>query len=182
MNLEEIIKGCKQGKPKAQKALYDMFAGKLFGLCLRYCKSEEDAKDIFQEAFIKVFNNINNYKDYGYFEAWIKKIFVNHALNFYRYDKSKVFLSTSEVDIPYNDKNNDDYIDNYTNTQIIRAIQKLPSKQRLIFNMIEIEGLAYKEIADLLESSESTIRSHYSKAKTSLRNMLLDIENIEDYK
>ncbi|MCK9320895.1 MAG: RNA polymerase sigma factor [Bacteroidales bacterium] len=182
MNLEEIIEGCKKGKPKAQKALYDMFAGKLFSLSLRYCKSREDAQDVFQEAFVKVFNNIQKYEDFGSFEGWMKRIFVNHALNFYRYSKANMYVSTNDIDIPYEDKDNDAYIDNYKNNEIIKAIQKLPSNQRLVFNMVEIEGLSYEEVASFLDVKEGTIRSQNSKAKANLRCLLLNLENIDNYK
>ncbi|MDD2530025.1 MAG: RNA polymerase sigma factor [Bacteroidales bacterium] len=182
MDLEEIIEGCKKDKPKAQKALYDMFSEKLFGLSLRYCKNRADAQDVFQEAFVKVFKNIKNYESFGSFEAWMKRIFVNHAINFYRYNKANLHISTSDVDIPYEDEDNDEYIDNYTNTEILKAIQKLPNQQRVVFNLIEVEGQTYEETAKMLDVKEGTLRSQNSKAKNHLREYLMNIENIENYK
>ena len=81
--------------------------------------------------------NIKNYESFGSFEAWMKRIFVNHAINFYRYNKANLHISTSDVDIPYEDEDNDEYIDNYTNTEILKAIQKLPNQQRVVFNLID---------------------------------------------
>lgn len=182
MNLEEIIEGCKKGNPKAQKELYDMFSGKLFGLSLRYCKNREDAQDVFQEAFVKVFNNIQKYENFGSFEAWMKRIFVNHALNFYRYSKSNMYVSTNDVDIPCDDIDNDAYIDNYKNKEIVKAIQKLPNNQRLVFNMVEVEGQSYEEVAKFLDVKEGTIRSQNSKARANLRCLLSNLENIDNYK
>lgn len=175
MDLEEIIEGCKKGKPKAQKALYDMFSKRLFGVCLRYCRCKEDAQDVFQEAFVKVFNKIDKYESYGSFEGWLRKVFINHALNYYRYDKRMLQISNDDIDIPNDDNENDAYLDNYSTNMILDAIQKLSNQQRIIFNMIEVEGESYEEVAKLLDVSQECIRSHNCKAKKILRGLLLEL-------
>lgn len=175
MDLEEIIEGCKKGKPKAQKALYDMFSKRLFGVCLRYCRCREDAQDVFQEAFVKVFNKIDKYESFGSFEGWLRKIFINNALNYYRYDKRQFQISNDDIDIPNDDNENDAYLDNYSTNMILDAIQKLTNQQRIIFNMIEVEGESYEEVAKLLDVSQECIRSHNCKAKKILRSILFDL-------
>lgn len=172
MDLEEIIEGCKKGKPKAQKALYDMFSRKLFGVCLRYCRNREDAQDVSQEAFVKVFNKINMYENFGSFEGWLRRIFVNQALNFYRYDKTLLQISTDEIDIPSEENENDTLFDNYSTQKILDSIQKLPNKQRIVFNMVEVEGESYEEVAKFLEVSQECIRTQNFKAKRNLRELL----------
>lgn len=175
MDLDEIIEGCKKGKPKAQKALYDMFSKRLFGVCLRYCRCREDAQDVFQEAFVKVFNKIDKYESFGSFEGWLRKIFINHALNYYRYDKRQFQISNDDIDIPNDDNENDAYLDDYSTNMILDAIKKLTNQQRIIFNMIEVEGESYEEVAKLLDVSQECIRSHNSKAKKILRSILFDL-------
>ncbi len=179
MDLEEIIEGCKKGKPKAQKALYDMFSKKLFGVCLRYCRSRQDAEDVFQEAFIKVLNKIDKYENFGSFEGWMRKLFVNQALNYYRYDKRQFQISDDDIDIPSEDKENDGYIDNYSINKILDAIQQLSNQQRIVFNMVEIEGDSYEEVAKYLDVSQECVRTHNFKAKKKLRRLLAELRTVD---
>ncbi|MFA6806814.1 MAG: sigma-70 family RNA polymerase sigma factor [Bacteroidales bacterium] len=172
--MDNIIEGCKKGNPKAQKALYDMFSQKLFGVCLRYCRCREDAQDVFQDSFVKVFNSMDKYKPFGSFEAWLRKIFINQALNFYRYDKSFSHISTDDIDIPSEVINNDSFYDEFSSKMILDSIQELPNRQRIIFNMIEIEGNSYDEVASFLEVSKECVRSQNFKAKQKLKTLLTD--------
>lgn len=180
MDLEEIIEGCKKGKPKAQKALYDMFSKRLFGVCLRYCRCRQDAEDVFQEAFVKVLNKIDKYKNIGSFEGWMRKLFINQALNYYRYDKRQFQISDDDIDIPSEDKENDGYIDDYSINKILDAIQQLSNQQRIVFNMIEVEGNSYEEVATLLEVSQECVRTHNFKAKKKLRHLLAELRRIDE--
>jgi len=179
MDLEEIIEGCKKGKPKAQKALYDMFSKRLFGVCLRYCRCRQDAEDVFQEAFVKVLNKIDKYKNIGSFEGWMRKLFVNQALNYYRYDKRQFQISEEDIDIPSEEKENDGYIDDYSINKILDAIQQLSNQQRIVFNMVEIDGDSYEEVAKYLDVSQECVRTHNSKAKKKLRRLLVELRTID---
>lgn len=179
MDLDEIIEGCKEGKPKAQKALYDMFSGRLFGVCLRYCRNRDDAKDVFQDAFVKVFNNIIMYDNFGSFDGWIRKIFVNQALNFYRYNKAFLQVSADDLNLISEENSNDALFDDYSTKKILDSIQKLPNKQRIVFNMIEVEGESYEDVAKFLNVSQECIRSQNSNAKKKLRELLYDIKKSE---
>ncbi|MDD2192841.1 MAG: sigma-70 family RNA polymerase sigma factor [Bacteroidales bacterium] len=175
MDLDKIIEGCKKGNPKAQKALYDMFSDKLFGVCLRYCRSREDAQDVFQDAFVKVFNSLDKYKPFGSFDAWLKRIFINQALNFYRYDKSFSHVSADDVQIPSDEIDNESFYDKFSNQMILDSVQKLANRQRIIFNMVEIEGCSYEEVANMLEVTQECIRTQNFKAKRKLRTLLSDL-------
>src|SRR5574344_2636880 len=126
MKIEEIIEGCKKRKPKAQKALYDMFSPKCFGICLRYCRSREDAEDVFQDSFAKVFENIDKYSYSGSFEGWINRIFINHPLNYYR--KSNLSSYSVELKEEMLDNNiqetSEDFMSDYSTEEIVSAISQ----------------------------------------------------------
>ena len=175
MDLDKIIEGCKKGNPKAQKALYDMFSDRLFGVCLRYCRSREDAQDVFQDAFVKVFNSLDKYKPFGSFESWLRRIFINQALNFYRYDKSFSHVSVDDVQIPSDEIDNESFYDKFSNQMILDSVQKLANRQRIIFNMVEIEGCSYQEVANMLDVTQECIRTQNFKAKRKLRTLLSDL-------
>ncbi len=168
----ELIRACIKGDAKAEKALYDKYSRTMFGLCMRYCKNRQDAEDVFQEGFINVYSNLKNYGFKGSFEGWMKRIFINQAINYYRYDDSD-----KNVDEIYIDNNAE--IRNYsrfTNYEIMESIQKLNKAPRLVFNMIEVEGYTYKETAKTLDIKESTVRTHYHIAKKELREILEELE------
>ncbi len=175
MDLDKIIEGCIKGNPKAQKALYDMFSDKLFGVCLRYCRCREDAQDVFQDSFIKVFNSLDKYKPFGSFEGWLRKIFINQALNFYRYDKSFSHISTDDCDIPSEEIDNESFYDRFSNKMILDSVQKLANRQRIIFNMIEFEDCSYEEVANMLEVTQECVRTQLFKARKKLRTLLTEL-------
>jgi len=179
MDLEEIIEGCKKGKPKAQKALYDMFSKRLFGVCLRYCRCRQDAEDVFQEAFVKVLNKIDKYENIGSFEGWIRRVFVNHAFNYYRYDKRQFQISDNDIDFSSEDSEDDNYLDDNSLNKILDAIQQLSNQQRIVFNMVEIEGRSYEEVAKYLDVSQECVRTHNFKAKKKLRSLLTELRTID---
>src|SRR5690554_1518134 len=157
IEIEQIVKNCKKGKQKAQKELYDRFSSMLFGLCLRYCKNKEDAEDVFQEGFIKLFSNIEKLENNEAIIVWMRLIFIRTALNYYRKDKPSADIE--DIDIKFENKNLDDVYSKLSLKELMEKIQTLPSKRRLIFNMVEIEGYSYTEISQILDIAESTIRS-----------------------
>lgn len=168
---EEIINGCKNKEKKFQKELYDKYSSKLFALCLRYGKSKEDAEDIFQEAFIKAFSSLNKYDFKGSFEGWLRKLFVNCALNYYR---NKRILVYTDKELDFNETINDTDIDlgGFKMKDIVKAIENLPDKQRIVFNMVEVEGYSYQELAKEFNEEEVSIRVVNSRAKKNLREYL----------
>lgn len=168
---KEIIEECKKGKPRAQKALYDKYSKKLFGLCIRYCRNSEDAQDVFQEAFVKVYYQLDKYDYKGSFEGWMRRVFVNHALNYYRYDKRNVQVPEYEID--FVDQN---VFDRFTRDELLGVIQRLSHNQRMIFNMVEVEGYSYTDVAEFMSITESGVRSQNFKAKRELQRMLLEAE------
>ena len=169
---KELIEKCIKKNPKAQKALYDIYSPMLFGICLRYARNYEDAEDIFQEAFIKTFDQLHKYNFQGALGAWLRKLFINVALNYYRYDKTNLTTDISNIEISQVALQ----LDEISNNEILEALKQLPDKQRIIFNLIEIEGYSYKEVSQQLEENESTLRGLNYKAKKNLQEMLNKIK------
>lgn len=178
MTENDIISGCTKGDRASQKALYERFYGKMMGVCLRYAKNRDEAKDILQEGFLKVFNSIKSFNRTGSFEGWMRRIMVNTAIDHLRKNKHEYLIvntvyaneagSASEEEI-----SDDDLVTQINEEDIIRAVQSLSPAYRTVFNLFVIEGLSHKEIAEKLDISEGTSKSNLSKAKFNLKKNLL---------
>lgn len=170
----EIIKGCLKGNRSSQEALYKRYAPKMLGLCVRYFKTLEEAEDVLQEGFIRVFTYLNQFKGHGSLEGWIRRIMINTALNAYRSNLKHCFHSNiDELE------NRLDFIgessDNSSKEDMLKLIQNLPIGYNLVFNLYEIEGYSHKEIAKKLGITESTSKSQLHKAKKILQKQLTSI-------
>lgn len=171
MNEQQIIAGCVEQKREAKKHLYEKYARKMYGICLRYCSNTEAAEDLLQEGFIKIFTCIDSFKGNGSFEGWMKRIFINLALENIRKDK-KFILTTDDI------MNYADTIDSSTEeemyripeSELISMIQELPKGYATVFNLYAIEDLSHKEIAEILNITESTSRSQYGRARLILQD------------
>lgn len=174
---EQIIEGCIAGDRKIQKLLYDRYSPTMLGICLRYSKSQHEAEDIMQEGFIKVFINIETFRQQGSFEGWIKRIMVNTALN--HYHKNRKNLHQNIDDIREN-KILDDYEPEqkvpFTQMEMLTAIRSLPEGYSMIFNLYVFEKFKHREIAEQLNISVNTSKSQLSKARTYLQKSLVKIK------
>lgn len=167
----DIIEGCILGNPRMQKMLYDKYSPKMYSVCLRYAANEEDAKDILQDGFIKVFTNISKFKSLGSFEGWIRRIIVNTAIEQFR-KKNKLY-SLSDATTEDKIESDDAPIFNQLETkELLNLIKSLPSGYRSVFNLYAIEGYTHKEIAALMDISEGTSKSQYSRAKALLQDKI----------
>ncbi|WP_115460822.1 RNA polymerase sigma factor [Winogradskyella aurantiaca] len=173
MSLKQLIENCKRNDTKAQGQLYQLYASKLFTLCLKYSKNYADAEDNLQDAFITIFKKIDQYNFKGSFEGWMKRIAVNTALQ--RYRGTAVFdivkeenISSVSVEIEDESLFNVDFL--------LQLIQELPDRYRLVFNLYALDGYTHKEIAGLLEISEGTSKSNLARARLILK------QKIENYK
>lgn len=166
---EELIRQCIQEDQKSLEAFYRMYAGKMMGICLRYAKNREDAEDILQEGFIKVFNNLKNFKKEGSLEGWVKRIMVNTALLHYR--KTAKFENHVEVEAADKETNDLDILSSLSAKELMAQIQTLPDGYRMVFNMYVLEGYQHKEIGELLGINEGTSKSQLARA----RKFLMDI-------
>lgn len=173
-SLEKIIKGCQQNKMKYQKMLYDKFADLMFGICLRYAKTKEEAEDIFQEGFIKVFKHIGNYSFTGSFEGWIRKIFLNTAISNFRTNSKNYFhaeYESTENHLPpvtYEELK-------YTEEELLSVINELPEGYRLVFNLYAVEGFKHKEIAKMLGIGENASKTQLFRARQLLQARLMTL-------
>ncbi len=173
---DELIEGCREGNRKTQQALYDQYCKAMYVICLRYSKSELEAEDILQEAFIKVFNSIEKFQRASTLGYWIKRIVINTALN---YQRSKLYLYPMvDADELKNNKAEELTLSNFHYTELLQMIQELPSGSQVIFNLYAIEGYKHHEIADMLNISEGTSKSQYARAKKLLQEKLNNQENI----
>lgn len=169
--LKDIVKGCLKNDRQMQSELYKMFAPKMYGLCLRYTTNSHDAQDILQEGFIKVFENLDKFRWKGSFEGWMKRIFVNLALDKYRSKMSLLSLedASETIELSNGELN---ALDSISEKEILGLIRQLPDQYRIVFNLYVIEGYSHKELSDMLNIAESTSRSNLARAKIILKETL----------
>jgi RNA polymerase sigma-70 factor (ECF subfamily) len=172
LSLQELIRDCKKKNASAQSQLYKLYASRLFSICLKYSKNYVEAEDNLQDAFVTIFNKIEQYKNKGSFEGWIKRIAINTALK--RYRKVQVYSLIDEsaiedVDIEIgNDEVDLDFL--------LQIIQDLPDRYRLVFNLYVMDGFSHNEIGKMLEISNGTSKSNLARARMILK------QKIKDYK
>ncbi|MEQ8364257.1 MAG: sigma-70 family RNA polymerase sigma factor [Cyclobacteriaceae bacterium] len=167
---EDLIKGCAKGERASQKALYERYCQKMMAICLRYAKSEQEAEDILQEGFVKVFSNISKFRAESQLATWITRIMINTALNKQR---SKVYM------VPMLDVNEGHLIQeeevslsHFHMKDLLKVIQSLPDGCRIVFNLFAIEGYGHKEISEMTGISVGTSKSQYNRAKSLLRSKI----------
>lgn len=166
-NIENIIQGCRRKNSVAQKLLYEKYSGSMFGVCLRYSGSKQDAEDILHEGFLKIFEKIQQFKSQGSFVGWMRKIMVNTALERYRNQYKMVNLVDDVVE--YEHPGYDDLTVNLTAKELLNFVQDLSPQYRIVFNMFAIEGYSHKEISETLNISEGTSKSNLSRARSILQ-------------
>jgi len=175
--MEDIIKGCIKEDPVAQKWVYDTYKRRFMGLCLRYSSSREQAQDILQESFIKIFTKISSYNSAGSFEGWMTRIVINTAIKLnqkwdYRKVQEDVLNYDSIDDAP-------DVIDNISQRELLEMVSQLPAGYRNIFNLYAIDGYKHNEIAEMLGISPGTSKSQLARAKAILAAKLTRRKNNE---
>lgn len=173
---EDLIKGCAKGDRALQKALYERYCRKMMPICQRYAKSDQEAEDILQEGFVKVFSNISKFRAEAQLATWITRIMINTALNMQR---SKMYMVPMvDVEEAYAVQQDEVLLSHFHLGELLKLIRSLPDGCRVVFNLFAIEGYSHKEIADTLGISLGTSKSQYYRAKGLLRKKidLLDKE------
>ena len=167
---KELVEGCAKGERSAQKALYDRYCRKMMVMCQRYAKSTQEAEDILQEGFIKVFASIKSFRGESQLSTWITRIIINTALNTQR---QKLYLFPM-VDVAHVSIREEEEVSlsSFHFSELISIVQALPDGCRIVFNLFAIEGFSHKEIAEMVGISEGTSKSQYSRAKSLLRSKL----------
>lgn len=168
----DLISGCIKEDRQMQELLYHRFSPKMYAVCLRYSGNSEDARDLLQEGFIKVFKNISKYRGDGSFEGWIRRIFVNTSIEHFR-KKTRLADLTETQERTIEDKEWN-VLDNLAERDIIKMIHELSPGYKAVFNLHVIEGYSHKEIADMLGINEGTSKSQLARAKTVLKKMVHD--------
>ncbi len=167
----EILKGCRRGKASAQKRLYDLFSAEMYAVCCYYTGSKMEADDIFQEGFIRVFEKIKQYKGEGALGGWMRRIFVNCALERFRRERKIVLYPEVDdrlLDVAY------DYTDAVINEKtLLSFVSELPPRYRMVFNLYAIEGYSHQEVAEIMGISEGTSKSNLARARRILQQKLI---------
>ena len=170
--LLELIDGCKSQRPSAQRELYSKFSGQLFATAIRHTNAREDAEDVLQDSFVKIFKHINSYRDDFSFEGWMRRIVVNTAITHYRRNlKHSHHQDINDVHATPGDLQNKNDSE-FTAGELELAISKLPLGYRTVFCMYVIEGYKHQEIADQLGVDVNTSKSQLSRARKYLQNVL----------
>jgi RNA polymerase sigma factor (sigma-70 family) len=174
-NLELYIKKCVENDREAQLKIYQLFSPVLYGLCLKYMRNEDDAKDVFQEAFVIAFQKIGQYKFEGSFEGWLKRIFINKLLETLKKRKKDIlFLDVFDTDLVEEEELELVPIEQ---EKLLEYIQELPDQYRMVFNLFVFEKMKHREIAVLLQITEGTSKSNLNRAKGILQKRILAVLN-----
>lgn len=171
MNELQIIAGCKGKQRDAQRKLYEKYSRTMYSICLRYCTDAFTAQDLLQDGFIKVFAHIDSFQNKGSFEGWLKRIFINQALENLRKKKAIIQTADDVQNLPdvVDDSTEDGDIYKISETELLKMVQELPRGYAAVFNLYAIEEYSHKEIAEMLDISEGTSRSQYVRARQLLQ-------------
>lgn len=164
----QLIRACINGDRCSQSRLYEQFAPKMLGVCMRYANNKEEAEEILQEGFIKVFKSLPSFKFAGSFEGWIRKIMVYSAIQQFR-SKAKMFSIVDIDSIQPGEIANEEIVSGIQKKELLKLIQDLPPAYRLVFNLYVFEGMKHREIAECLGISEGTSKSNFFDAKLILQ-------------
>jgi len=177
---DKLIQGCIVGDRHSQSQLYELFAPKMFVVCLRYSMNREEAEEILQEGFLKVFEFIHQFRFAGSFEGWVRKIMVNCALSRYR-SKSHLHPVVRLDTLVYDPPSETDIVSNLNAKELLLFIQSLPAGYRIVFNLFVFEGYKHREIAETLGISEGTSKSNLFDARAFLQKALTAKKTFANY-
>lgn len=175
---DDLIRGCMEGDRRMQEEMYRRLSPRMYAVCLRYASNAEEAEDILQEGFIKVFKKLDSYRGDGSFEGWVRRIFVNTAIEHFR--RKKYLQPVTEKEENTIEGKYVSVLDQLGEKDILELIKQLSPGYRTVFNMYVVEGYSHKEIGEMLGISEGTSKSQLSRAKVILQDMVRNF--IEDTK
>ncbi len=167
-SIEELISGCKKGDRRSQEQLYKQYAGKLFGVCLKYSRNKVEAEDSLHDSFMTIYDKIGQYKSKGSFEGWMKRIAINTVLQKYRKEQHLKVVSENLME----EIEREELYHDISLQTLLRYIQELPNKYRLTFNMYVLDGYSHKEISETLGTSLGTSKSNLARARMILREKI----------
>lgn len=176
--LNELIAGCLKSDRKSQEKIYKLFYGKMLSVCMRYTNNIDQGKDLVQEGFIKVFGNLHKYKSDGSFEGWVRRIFVNNAIDSFRRKKHQDIIPDDDYQVLNlaDDKDEHAFLDKQEETiqpkHVVEAMRQLSPAYQMVFNLYVMENYSHQEIADELGISVGTSKSNLAKARMNMRKLL----------
>lgn len=172
--VQEWIRACREGSARAQRKLFKHFYGPVMRICMRYAGSTDEAADMLNEGFLKVFSNLDKYENTGSFEAWLKRVVCNAALDYRRRFVKKVdFVNIDELpDMQVADDSVNDAVAKMSSQELVELIQQLPPVTRTVFNMFVFEGFSHRDIASELNITEGTSAWHVNSARTKLKDAI----------
>lgn len=169
----ELIEGCRRGDPDARRELYERYGRVLYAICCRYAKDRDMAQDLMHDGFIVILTKIGEFRFEGSFEGWCKRVMVNSVLGYLR--KNNPLNQSVEVDSVVQIKDGaEDVLSKLTTDDVMECIDRLPEGYKTILNLYAIEGYSHKEIGEMLNISENTSRSQYSRARAKLIDVLAE--------
>ena len=167
--IERLLHECKKKNTQAQEQLYQLLAPKLFTVCLKYSRNHEEAQDNLQESFLIIFDKLKQFKNEGSFEGWAKRLVVNYVLQQYRNQGTFLELVSDNIFVVEEVEIDDESV---TMEFLLKIIQELPDRYRLVFNLYAVDGYSHKEIAKMLEINEGTSKSNLARAKMILKEKI----------
>jgi RNA polymerase sigma-70 factor, ECF subfamily len=170
-DFESLIRGCLAGDERAQRVLFKQYFGYAKSICLRHCSSSEEAEEVLNEGFLKVFQNLARYDTTQPFKAWLRTILINTAISHYR-KNARYTRDTVGLEEAVYPKFDEDVIEKMTAGEILELVQQLKPVYRTVFMLYVVDGYNHREIADLLDVNEATVRSHYARARLQLQHLI----------
>lgn len=168
MHLDQLIINCKKKQPKAQGELYKRYSSSLFSVCLKYAPNYAEAEDILQDSFMTIFEKVGQYQNKGSFEGWLKRVTINTALQ--RYRKPGVFNLVNEENIKEVEVEVDE--ESIPLDFLLKIIQELPDRYRMVFNLYVMDGHSHKEIGKILHINQGTSKSNLARARMILKEKI----------
>lgn len=169
----DVVERCKRGDRQAQFELYRLFSKGMYNVCLRMVKNEQDAEDVLQNAFLDIFSKLDSFRFESSIGAWIKRIVINNCINYLK--RNRLFfeeLGQQHQDITEGEP--DDPPSGFNVDSVRRALQDLPDGYRVVFSLYSMEGYDHQEIAEILQITEATSKSQYSRARKKLKEIMLE--------
>lgn len=175
---KNLVQEAKDGKPRSLERLYRHFYGYAMSIALRYSNSREEACEIVNDSFMKVFDKLNQYTEESSFKGWFRRILINTSIDYYR--KNVKYYSDMDIEKANQKICDPSVVDELSKEEILLVLRELPETLRIIFNMYEIEGYSHKEIGDQLGMPPSTSRTYLARAKQKLRDKITVLNKIKD--
>lgn len=173
---KDLIALCIEGDSYSSKQLFELYSGKLMAICYRFARDRNEAEDILQEGFVRIFKKLNLYSGEGTLESWMRRVIINTAI---KYKKRHIIKHNySDIDNVHHFDSSPSIIDDISKDEIINLIQELPEGYRVVFTLYVIEGYSHKEIAEQLNIGESTSRSQLVKARNMLKSKLINLRKL----